>query len=124
MNILVCEDHKAIQDLIEMVLLSNGYNIYKCPDGDCVEKIIEDKKIDLLIIDYWLDDVTADEVIKVLKSKHDGLPIILISAINNLKEVKEELGVEDYLQKPFDLEDLTYKVNNLIHDTKNSNSRG
>ena len=65
--------------------------------------------------------VTADDIVTKMK-KNSDLPIILMSAIHNLKEVATKLKVDDYIEKPFHIDVFKTKINNLIHDFHNNNN--
>lgn len=125
MNLVVCEDDRGLLSLIELVVseMEEEINLLKCTDSSSLRKVISSTDIDLLIIDYWLKQDTADEVIKEIKTKHPQLPIILMSAITNLPKVSADLQVADYLKKPFEVELFKTKVNNFLNGTKDSNNR-
>lgn len=124
MNIVVCEDHSAIQDLIEWALDDLGYNVIKSQDELSLLDALKKNKTDLIILDYWLNNVTAEHAVKVIKQDkvYKSIPIILISAVNNIKELKEKLNLNDYLRKPFDIDELISKVKIQLNDSKNSSS--
>lgn len=118
MNILICEDDKHIRDLIEeIVVVDMGHNLFKCSNEAKLFEILEKANIDLIILDYWLDKVKADPIVKKVKGKFPDIPIILMSAIKELADRSEELKVSDYIKKPFEVDKLIYKINqNLPHD--------
>jgi len=122
MTVVVCEDDKNLLQLIELIISELNLTVIKCSDDLSLRNIIKNNEVDLLIIDYWLKKVKADDVIKEIQISHPGLPIILMSAISNLSEVKEKLKVSDYLRKPFDIDIFKNKVISYIHDSKNSNN--
>ncbi len=122
MTVVVCEDDKNLLQLIELIISELNITVIKCSDDLSLRNIIKNNEVDLLIIDYWLKKVKADDVIKEIQISHPGLPIILMSAISNLSEVKEKLKVSDYLRKPFDIDIFKNKVISYIHDSKNSNN--
>lgn len=122
MTIAVCEDDKDLLGLIELILADEGHNLITSSDEDTLRQIINsDAKIDLLIVDYWLKKTKADNIIKETKDKYSDLPVILMSAISDLPEVSEKLGVNDYIKKPFDIDNFKNKINNYINDTQDNN---
>lgn len=104
MTVAVCEDDKNLLQLIQLIISDLDINVLTCTDDISLREIMAKNKVDLLVIDYWLKKVKADDVIKEIQSSHPNLPIILMSAIANLSEVKEQLKVSDYLRKPFDID--------------------
>lgn len=121
MTVVVCEDDKNILQLIELIISDLNVDILKCSDDVALREIIEKNQVDLLVIDYWLKKVKADDVILEIQSAQPKLPIILISAVSNLSEVKEKLKVTDYLRKPFDIDLFKNKVTRYLHDSQNRN---
>lgn len=122
MTVVICEDDKNLLQLIELILSELDVRIIKCSDDISLRNIVRNNNVDLLVIDYWLKKVKADDVIQEIQSTHPNLPIILMSAITNLSEVKEKLKVTDYLRKPFDIDIFKTKVTTYLYDTQNSNN--
>jgi DNA-binding response OmpR family regulator len=79
-------------------------------------------KVSLIILDYWLKRDNAENAVEQLRKEFKNIPIILMSAIRNLPDLKVKLNVEDYLKKPFDIDELSLKVKNILHDTNNNPS--
>ena len=121
MNIAVCEDDRGIQELVKIIIEDMSYNVFICSDSIGLDDLLKNHKINLIVIDYWLGKVTADDIVTKMK-KNSDLPIILMSAIHNLKEVATKLKVDDYIEKPFHIDVFKTKINNLIHDFHNNNN--
>lgn len=121
MTVVICEDDKNLLQLIELIISDLNVKILKCSDDITLREVMNKNQVDLLVIDYWLKKVKADDVIIEIQKTHPNLPIILMSAISNLSEVKEKLKVTDYLKKPFDIDLFKNKVTSYLHDTQNSN---
>ena len=125
MTIAVCEDDKDLLGLIELILEDEGHNLVTSSDDSSLRQIINsDAKIDLVVVDYWLKKTKADEIIKEIKAKDNNMPVILMSAISDLPEVSERLGVNDYIKKPFDIDNFKNKIKNYINDSQDNNNRG
>ena len=122
MTVVVCEDDENLLELIELIILDLNINIIKCGSDDCLRETVLNNKVDLVIVDYWLKKIKADKVIKEIQISNPEIPIILMSAVVNLSEVKEELKVNDYVKKPFNIQVFKNKVINYIDDSKNSNN--
>jgi len=112
--VLSIDDSKFVGKKIKNVLSARNLNVinkYKGIDGlDFLEK----NKIDLLILDMELPDISGMEILKKIRSnrKYDFIPIIVLSAKKDAQSVREVLknGGNDYLQKPFIPEELVLKV--------------
>lgn len=117
MKVLICEDDIGIQDMIEIILADMGHTLLKVEEPDEVLSTLDSNSIDLIIMDYWLKDVKADVIIRKVKQSFPKIPILLISAVNNLEEVQADLQVSDYLKKPFDIMAFQSKVKTLLYDS-------
>ncbi|MFN7120217.1 MAG: PleD family two-component system response regulator [Saprospiraceae bacterium] len=120
-HILVCDDDPEITEVISKTLeLNPRYEVVSFGTGKEVLNYLngdESDLPDLLILDLWLPDIDSDEIIPMLRKNPAtrNIPIILISAIVNVEVVAREVGAESYLSKPFLLEELEYKVEQLVN---------
>ena len=118
-KILVIEDDKDIRDTIVYVLEEEGYEVI-ASDNARILKRVNDIAPDLILLDNWLTDWASDlsgqQLSKALKNDPatNHIPVILISAVNNLKEIAKEGEADDYIKKPFDLTELTELVKRYI----------
>jgi DNA-binding response OmpR family regulator len=110
-KILVIEDDKDIRDSIRYVLEEEGYDVTASEDSKILKSF---NKIapDMVLLDNWLtewkSDANGQQISRDIKSnpatKH--IPVIMISAVSNIKEIAEAGLADGYLHKPFDLEEL------------------
>jgi DNA-binding response OmpR family regulator len=122
MTVLVCEDDPGIQDLMEIMLQDMDFDVFKCDDQDGIRETMSSEKINLLIIDYWLSDGKADDIIIETKKKFPKVPVLVVSADTNLEDVVKKLDVNDYLKKPFDIIEFQTKIKQLSNGTNNSSN--
>lgn len=120
MKVLLCEDDKGIQDLIALLLESDGYNVSVTPSIKEATELLASEKFGLIILDYWLEDGVADKLVEIIKANSKPIPTLLISAAGNLEELSTKLNVSDFLQKPFDIISFQSKVKNLTNGNNNS----
>ncbi|MHB8206648.1 response regulator [Mucilaginibacter sp.] len=110
-KILVIEDDKDIRDTIVYILQEENYEVIASEDSKIL-KSINDHKPNLILLDNWLTDWKSDangqQLSKELKSNPDTshIPVIIISAVSNIKEIAEAGLADGYLRKPFDLNEL------------------
>ena len=110
-RILVIEDDKDIRDTIVYVLEEEQYEVIASDNARILKKL-SDVEPDLILLDNWLTDWTSDangqQLSKELKNDPatSHIPIIIISAVNNLREIAEAGEANGYLKKPFDLTEL------------------
>jgi DNA-binding response OmpR family regulator len=116
--ILVAEDERDIRDLIVFTLQINGFEVEQALNGEeAVEKAIE-LVPDLILMDVRMPKMTGYEACKALKAEASTqeIPIVFLSAKGQEAEISRglALGAEDYLLKPFELDDLTEQVNEIL----------
>ena len=114
-TILVCDDDKEIVDAIDIYLTGEGFRILKAYDGYDALKILETEHADLMIIDVMMPGL--DGIRTTLKVREtSSIPIIILSAKSEDtdKILGLNIGADDYITKPFDVEILRSKLNNLV----------
>jgi DNA-binding response OmpR family regulator len=116
MKVLICEDDEAIYEVISIVVEQMGYEADGCNNAIDFYKKATTEESALLIIDYWLNQVKADGLIKDLRAHATTaeVPILLISAASNLSKLVKKLPVSAALEKPFDLDVLQTKIQSLV----------
>jgi len=115
-KILVVDDDKDLCNLISDIISEEGYIVQKAYDAKtAISKILEEN-IDVMIIDNKLSGSSGINVIEQSKFLNPGLKTIMISAYGNTntKLRARDLGVYDFLDKPFDIKDLIKTVSELI----------
>lgn len=115
MNILVCDDDRAIVDAIEIYLSQEGYTVLKAYDGVQAIQMLEEHTVHLLLIDIMmpkLDGIRATMKIR----ETNGVPIIFLSAKSEDvdKILGLNIGADDYITKPFNPLELTARVKSLL----------
>jgi DNA-binding response OmpR family regulator len=107
-KILVAEDDHSILEVIKIILEGEGYQIISTNEQDMVLRLISEYKPNLILLDIWLSGHDGGKIAKHLKSKQETkyIPIILISANNETPKITIESGADDFLLKPFDIDDL------------------
>jgi CheY-like chemotaxis protein len=114
-TIVVADDDPAILDAMKMVLELYNFKVETIADGSVVSKL---KKLQpqLLFLDIRMSGADGRTICKELKSEADtkDIPIVMISANANLPHCMKEAGANDYLAKPFDMNDLMTKVEKYL----------
>ncbi|MDB5115164.1 MAG: hypothetical protein JWQ79_656 [Mucilaginibacter sp.] len=110
-KILVIEDDKDIRDTIVYVLEEEKYEVVSSEDSKILRSI-DQIKPDMILLDNWLtewkSDANGEQLSRELKSNPatSHIPVIIISAVSNIKEIAAAGLADAYLRKPFDLADL------------------
>ena len=113
-KILIVEDEKPINDLIEMNLSEAGYECTCAYDGMTAANILEKERFDLVLLDIMLPEVDGYELLEYIKPME--IPVIFLTAKGSVDDrVKGlRLGADDYLVKPFEIVELLARVETIL----------
>lgn len=116
MKILVIEDEKLLADSIRELLEGKGFEVEVAYDGETGEEYAELGIYDLLILDVVMPGMNGYEVARMVRSKHCGTPILMLTARSGLEDRITGLnaGADYYLTKPFDTRELLACINALL----------
>lgn len=110
-KILVADDDPSILEVLELMLTDEGYSVEKANDGEAIYKM-EHNFPDLVLLDIWMSGMDGRDICKFIKSnvrlKH--IPVIMVSANKDTAKIANEAGADDFLAKPFEMDDLFTKV--------------
>lgn len=122
-KILVVEDEKAIANLIKMNLEAEGYRCTCAYDGKSGADFIERESFDLILLDIMLPEIDGYELLEYIKPM--GTPVIFLTAKSGVSErIKGlKLGADDYITKPFQVGELTARVEALLRRYGKINKR-
>ena len=112
MRVLVVEDERGIADLIRQGLEADGYAVTCVHDGDEGERQALTGDFALLLLDVLLPGKSGLEILSAVRARRPDLPVIMLTALGETKDKVEGLdrGADDYLAKPFALEELLARV--------------
>ena len=110
-TVLVCDDDKEIVEAIEIYLSQEGYRILKAYDGEQALKVLNEEKVDLLVIDVMMPRLDGIRATLKIREKM-SLPIIILSAKSedSDKILGLNIGADDYVTKPFNPLELVARV--------------
>jgi len=113
-KILVVDDEQSIADMIKLCLSKNGYICEAAYNGMEATKLIEEKRYDLILLDIMLPDIDGYDLIEYIKQFE--IPVIFITAKTTVSDKVKglKLGAEDYISKPFDLEELLARIATVL----------
>ncbi len=120
LSILLVEDEENLQEALKLNFEMEGYEVTSAYDGAEALKSIRNEYFDLIILDVMLPEIDGITVCENIRLTNTEIPILILSAKNNSADRVAGLkkGADDYLTKPFDLEELLLRVNKLINKSK------
>lgn len=113
MKILIADDDLIFLRLLELELKKEGHQVFATTDGREAIKTIETNPVDLVITDIMMPFSSGLEIVAKVKSRSRQIPVIVLSSIEDEGAVKAvfDLGADDFIQKPLDLNELALQVN-------------
>ena len=114
MKILIVEDEEMIARLIRIGLEKAGYSCECVYDGKAAADLLEEKRYDLILLDIMLPEIDGYELLEYIREFE--IPVIFITAKSSLEDKVKGLraGADDYITKPFELAELTARVESVL----------
>lgn len=117
-TLLVIEDDETMRAALKRIFESEGYRVITAADGTQLSSVLEDQSLDMIILDIGLPWINGFELAELMKDHADlkRIPLIFISGLTSDADVKRgfEVGADDYIKKPFDVEKIKKTVNALM----------
>jgi DNA-binding response OmpR family regulator len=113
-TIMIVDDESDIRQSVKIILEKNGYSVVLAVDGnDCLRKL-KNEKPDLILLDIMMPGTPVKEIVK----KITDVKIAYLSVVRTSEAEREDLlgqkNIVDFIQKPFDIDDLLKKVKKLV----------
>src|SRR5580765_9015087 len=124
-SILLVEDEENLHEALKLNLELEGYEVSSAYDGAAALKAIESEYFDLLILDVMLPEIDGINITETVRLQNIDVPILILSAKNTSADrvLGLKKGADDYLTKPFNLEELILRVQKLIEKNKKLQDR-
>jgi DNA-binding response OmpR family regulator/tRNA A-37 threonylcarbamoyl transferase component Bud32 len=115
-KILVVEDDDQLREILKHALMAESYDVDTAASGEDAVCLLDQRKYDLITLDWNLSDLTGVEVLKRFRAAGGVSPVLLLTANRRLVDKEEgfDAGADDYLSKPFQLKELFMRVKALL----------
>lgn len=119
-KVLIIEDELSLQETLRLNLELEGYKVDSLASGTNAIEHIRHSSPDLILLDIMLPGISGTEIYKALSKENIRTPVIFLTAKNDVKDKIEglKLGADDYITKPFDLEELLLRINIVLKRNK------
>jgi CheY-like chemotaxis protein len=109
-KVLIADDDPAILDALQLMLEDEGYDVRTSENGESIKQLKDFP--DVLLLDIWMSGIDGRDICKALKSSEETkhIPVIMISANRDTEQIAREAGADDFLTKPFEMDQLLEKV--------------
>ena len=121
MRILLVEDNEQLADWLCRTLRKDSYNVDWLDNGEDADYVLRSRTYELVILDLALPRLDGQEVLKRLRARRDSTPVMVLTANNSIRSRVSELdhGADDYMAKPFDVEELEARIRALLRRPAN-----
>jgi len=124
-SILLAEDEENLHEALKLNLELEGYEVTSAFTGSATLQKVQQEYFDLLILDVMLPDIDGVSITETIRVQNNDVPILILSARNTGADrvLGLKKGADDYLTKPFNLEELLLRVQKLIRKNKKLNEK-
>ncbi len=121
-HILIVDDHREIRDLVSRALTKDGFRVSVAADGRAMRKVLDDSRIDLILLDLMLPGEDGLSLCRSLRAK-SSIPIIMLTAKGDEVDrvIGLEMGADDYLPKPFGSRELVARIRAVLRRSQENN---
>lgn len=111
-EILIVEDDRDVQDLIQKMLTERGYTVRAASKGSVVMTMIDACRPDVVLLDLQLPDLKGESICKSIKQEYPDLPIIMLTSKSTISDKVGgfDAGADDYMTKPFEMDELLVRI--------------
>ncbi|MFA6439785.1 MAG: response regulator [Bacteriovoracaceae bacterium] len=121
-KILIVEDDNNIEQLVTFKLKNSGYDVYTAHNGQEALDFLKNNNVDLIVTDVMMPIMGGKELVMELKKnpKTKSIPTVMLTSRTLEKEIVEgfELGVEDYIKKPFSPQEFIVRIKTVLARSK------
>jgi two-component system response regulator TctD len=116
MKLLLTEDNRELSAWLTRLLNQSGYAVEQAFSGEEADLLLRTQTYDAILLDLTLPQLSGQTLLRRLRSQDNEVPVLIISAQGSLQDIVEHLnlGADDYLAKPFDIQELEARLRSLL----------
>ena len=118
-HLFVVDDDTRLRSLLQRYLREQGFQVSAVKGAKEAENLLAYYKIDLLIVDIMMPEITGTEFLQKIREANNTIPVILLTAMGDASDRINglEIGADDYVPKPFEPKELVLRINNILKRT-------
>lgn len=119
-KILIVEDSPSMLAMLVNIVSRGGYIVFEADSGEAAIESVRNDHPDLVLLDWMLPDMNGDDVLRKIKQIDSTLPVIICSAVSEVEQAVDSMkyGAFDFINKPFNNEQLLEKMDEALADTR------
>ncbi len=119
-NILLLEDDLLFAETLEDFLQDSGYKVFRCANGEAALELTYENRFDLYLLDINVPLIDGLSLLNELRMADDDTPAIFLTSYSDKETLSRAFknGGDDYLKKPFDMDELVFRINALMRRFK------
>jgi two-component system response regulator TctD len=116
MKLLLVDDNRDLSSWLTRLLTQSGYAVEQAFSGEEAAHLLITQSYDAILLDLTLPGLKGQTLLKNIRKKNNQVPVLIISALDSLADIIENLnlGADDYLAKPFDIQELEARLRSLL----------
>lgn len=121
-KILVVDDDSGIGEMLKTLLEFYDFEVLVTENPNAVESLIQQEDIDLVLLDMLISGINGTDVCKRLRIDNEvsHIPVLMMSALHNAGSKCKAAGADDFIAKPFEMEELISKINEVLGNRQNN----
>ena len=125
LKILLCEDDENLGMLLREYLQAKGFEAVLCPDGEVGYREFQKAKFDICVLDVMMPKKDGFALAQDIRQQNAEMPIIFLTAKVLKEDILEgfKIGADDYITKPFSMEELVLRIEAILRRVKGKKSR-
>ena len=119
-RVLIVDDESSLREMLRIVLKRDGYDVLTADGGRTALELLQRERVDLLLSDIRMSDVSGVDVLKAAKARHPDIVVFMMTAFASTETAVEamRLGAVDYFTKPFSMDELRLKIRQHIEASR------
>ena len=124
-SVLIIDDDDMLRDTLATGLRKAGFDVITAPSAEYADNILDKISVDAIVLDRMMGGMDGLSFLKKLRINNNNTPVIMLTALSGAENTIDGLsyGANDYMSKPFQLQELILRLNNIIKNNPNNDTK-